>query len=298
MKKQLFAIMLSLALLLGLTACTAAPNIQAPDTQTDPQATVPDAGQTGQAEDGEQSPADDSGTGKKTFSMGTTADYPPYEFIIINDKGEQEFVGIDIFLAQAIAEDMDAELKIVNMSFENLMLALDKGEVDCVIAALEKNEEREKVADFSEPYYVDQPPMVLVKQEHVQDYQTMEDFSGKKVGAQMSSTNADIVSNDMPGANLVALSSVTDLVNELAYGKCDAIVINGKVALEYAAANEDLAVAAVSLGEAAPSRVLVKKGDPSGVLESINETIASLNDSGKMDQLVETAKELSSQSLE
>ena len=56
MKKQLFAIMLSLALLLGLTACTAAPNIQAPDTQTDPQATVPDAGQTGQAEDGEQSP--------------------------------------------------------------------------------------------------------------------------------------------------------------------------------------------------------------------------------------------------
>ena len=132
--------MLSLALLLGLTACTAAPNIQAPDTQTDPQATVPDAGQTGQAEDREQSPADDSGTGKKTFSMGTTADYPPYEFIIINDKGEQEFVGIDISLAQALAEDMGAELKVVNMSFENLMIALGKGEVDCVIAAMEEDE--------------------------------------------------------------------------------------------------------------------------------------------------------------
>ena len=46
-------------------------------------------------------------------------------------------------------------------------------------------------------------------------------------------------------------------------------------------------------GRGAPRGVLVKKGDPSGVLESINETIASLNDSGKMDQLVETAKELS-----
>ncbi len=296
MKKQFFAMMLSLALLLGLTACASAPNTQTPDTQTpDTQTTAPDADQTA---DAEQSPTDDSGTEKKTFSMGTTADYPPYEFIIINDKGEQEFVGIDVFLAQAIAEDMDAELKIVNMSFENLMLALDKGEVDCVIAALEKNEEREKVADFSEPYYSDLPPVVMVKQEYAQDYQTMEDFSGKKVGAQMGSTNADIVTNEMPGANLVALSSATDLVNELAYGKCDAIVINGKVALEYAAANDDLAVAAVSLGEAAPSRVLVKKGDPNGVLDSINETIASLNESGKMDELVETAKELSSQALE
>ena len=291
--KKLIAIMLSLVMILGLAACTAAPKTENPD-KNQSQTSDPAGDQDGKTDDTDKQDNKE----KKTFTMGTSADYPPYEFIIINDKGEQEFVGIDIFLAQAIAEDMDAELKIVNMSFENLMLALDKGEVDCVIAALEKNEEREKVADFSEPYYVDQPPMVLVKQEHVQDYQTMEDFSGKKVGAQMSSTNADIVSNDMPGANLVALSSVTDLVNELAYGKCDAIVINGKVALEYAAANEDLAVAAVSLGEAAPSRVLVKKGDPSGVLESINETIASLNDSGKMDQLVETAKELSSQSLE
>ena len=67
------------------------------------------------------------------------------------------------------------------MSFENLMIALGKGEVDCVIAAMEEDEERAKVADFSDPYYTDQPPMVLVKKENVDNYQTMEDFSGKKL---------------------------------------------------------------------------------------------------------------------
>ena len=41
----------------------------------------------------------------------------------------------------------------------------------------------------------------------------------------------------MEGANLVSLSLVTDLVNELVYGKVDAIVVDGAVAEQYAEAN-------------------------------------------------------------
>ena len=291
--KKLIAIMLSLVMILGLAACTAAPKTENPD-KNQSQTSDPAGDQDGKTDDTDKQDNKE----KKTFTMGTSADYPPYEFIIINDKGEQEFVGIDISLAQALAEDMGAELKVVNMSFENLMIALGKGEVDCVIAAMEEDEERAKVADFSDPYYTDQPPMVLVKKENVDNYQTMEDFSGKKVGAQMSTTKADIVSNDMTGANLVALSSVTDLVNELMYNKCDAIVLDGAVALQYAESNSDLVVANVSLGEAAPYRVVVKKGDPNGLLESINKTIAALIEDGKIEEFIEAANELSSQALE
>ena len=87
----------------------------------------------------------------------------------------------------------------------------------------------------------------------------------------MSTTKADIVSNDMTGANLVALSSVTDLVNELMYNKCDAIVLDGAVALQYPESNSDLVVANVSLGEAAPLPGCSEKGDPNGLLESIKQ---------------------------
>ncbi len=291
--KKLIAILLSLVMILGLAACTAAPKTEDSD-QNQSQTSDPADNQDSKTDDTDKQNSGET----KTFTMGTSADYPPYEFIIINDKGEQEFVGIDISLAQALAEDMGAELKVVNMSFENLMIALGKGEVDCVIAAMEEDEERAKVADFSDPYYTDQPPMVLVKKENADSYQTMEDFSGKKVGAQMSTTKADIVTNDMTGANLVALSSVTDLVNELMYDKCDAIVLDGAVALQYAASNSDLVVADVSLGEAAPYRVIVEKGDPKGLLESINTTIAALIEDGKIEEFIETANELSSQALE
>lgn len=32
----------------------------------------------------------------KTLVMATSADYPPYEFIVLNDKNEQQYVGIDV----------------------------------------------------------------------------------------------------------------------------------------------------------------------------------------------------------
>ena len=47
--------------------------------------------------------------------FGTSADYPPYEFIYVNDKGEQEYAGIDVWLAQQIAADMGKELEVVNI---------------------------------------------------------------------------------------------------------------------------------------------------------------------------------------
>lgn len=286
--KKLLAMILCLAMVLSLTACSTTGTKDTASDKTD-ETTDPAAGTSDKTDGTEE---------KKTFVMGTSADYPPYEFIIINDKGEQEYVGIDVSLAQQIAEDMGAELKIVNMSFENLMISLGKGEVDAVIAALEEDEERAQVADFSDAYYTDQPPMILVKKGNADQYSSLEDFSGKKVGAQMSTTKADIVNEQMTGANLVALSSVNDLVNELVYDKCDAIVLDGAVALQYAESNSDLVVADVSLGEAAPYRVTVQKGDPKGLLESINKTIASVIESGKMDEYIQAAEELSSQALE
>jgi polar amino acid transport system substrate-binding protein len=49
--------------------------------------------------------------------LGTSADYAPFEFIYLDDDGNQQYAGIDISPAKKIAEDMGKELEIVNMSF-------------------------------------------------------------------------------------------------------------------------------------------------------------------------------------
>lgn len=231
----------------------------------------------------------------KPLIYATSADYPPFEFINVDENGNQEYVGIDVFLAQKIAADMGRELQVMNMSFETLMAELQKGNADIVIAAVEITDDRLVAADFSDPYYTDYPAMILVKAENADKYKTLEDFSGKSVGAQTGTTKVDIVNNDMTGANLVALTTVTDLVNELVYDKCDAIVLDGAVAMQYAESNSDLVISSVELGEALPFCVAVQKGDPSGLLESINATIASALENGDMDTWIENANTLAEQ---
>ena len=233
-------------------------------------------------------------TTKGKLVLGTSADYPPFEFHMLNEKGEDVIVGIDVFVAEKIAEDMGLELEIVDISFDNLLTAMDKGQCDIVIAAMELNDERDLVADFSDPYYTDLPPMILVKAENVDQFTGLDSFAGLVVGAQTGTTKADIVTNDLTGAELLSLATVNDLVNNLVYDKCSAIVLDGAVAVQYAEANADLVVCeAVSLGEAAePYRVAVKEGDPKGLLESINKTIEQILKDGTMNQYIADAKAL------
>lgn len=269
--KKFSALMLALLMSLSLMAC-------------------------GQKADGQ---SDDQSDGS-ALVLGTSADYAPFEFMYADENGDMQYAGIDVSSAQYIADEMGKELKVENMAFEYLLTSLAKGDYDMVMAAMEATPERLESADFSDPYYTDMPPMILVKADGADQYQTLADFAGKSVGAQAATTKEDIVKDSMEGASLVSLSLVTDLVNELAYGKVDAIVLDGAVAQEYAESNSDLVIAAASdeLGTAEPYCVAVAKGDPKGLLPAINAAIAKMQAENKMEAFIADADALSGVAVE
>lgn len=269
--KKFSALMLALLMSLSLMAC-------------------------GQKADGQ---SDDQSDGS-ALVLGTSADYAPFEFMYADENGDMQYAGIDVSAAQYIADEMGKELKVENMAFEYLLTSLAKGDYDMVMAAMEATPERLESADFSDPYYTDMPPMILVKADSADQYQTLADFAGKSVGAQAATTKEDIVRDSMEGASLVSLSLVTDLVNELAYGKVDAIVLDGAVAQEYAESNSDLVIAAASdeLGTAEPYCVAVAKGDPKGLLPAINAAIAKMQAENKMEAFIADADALSGVAVE
>ena len=226
--------------------------------------------------------------------LGTSADYPPFEFMYLNDDNDMVYGGIDIAAAGYIAEQMGRELVVENMSFDYLLVALSKGDYDIVMAAIEDTPERENAADFSAPYYTDMPAMIVVRAAEAEQYKTLDDFSGKSVGAQTATTKEDIVRDQMDGAELVSIQNVNDLVNQLVYNKIDAVVMDGAVALSFVEANSDLVVAEASseLGEAEPYCVAVAKGDPKGLLPAINDAIAKMLEENVMEGFIETATAL------
>ena len=240
------------------------------------------------------SKTDDNNGKDNTLVMGTSADYAPFEFMYKGENGTMQYGGIDVSVGQYIAENMGKELKVENMAFDYLLPALVKGDFDIVISAMEVDEKRLQSADFSDPYYTDLPPAILVKASNAASYKTLADFAGKSVAAQTGTTKLDIVNDQLTGANAVPLQLVTDMVNELVNGKVDAILVDGAVAKQYAETNKDLVIADASseLGAAQPYCVAVAKGDPKGLLPAINAAIAKMNEENKLESFISAADAL------
>ena len=240
------------------------------------------------------SKTDDNNGKDNTLVLGTSADYAPFEFMYKGEDGTMQYGGIDVSVGQYIAENMGKELKVENMAFDYLLPALVKGDFDIVISAMEVDEKRLQSADFSDPYYTDLPPAILVKASNAASYKTLADFAGKSVAAQTGTTKLDIVNDQLTGANAVPLQLVTDMVNELVNGKVDAIVVDGAVAKQYAETNKDLVIADASseLGAAQPYCVAVAKGDPKGLLPAINAAIAKMNEENKLESFISAADAL------
>lgn len=278
--KKMIAMLLALVMALSLVACGS---------------TNANNGGNDNANNGDEAQPE----AKTTLVVGVSADYAPFEFMYPDAGGNMVYGGIDISVAQYVADEMGLTMQVENMSFDNLLASLDKGDFDIVLSAMEATPERLENADFSDPYYTDVPPAILVKADKADQYKTLADFSGKYVGAQTATTKLDMV-NDMEGVTPVPLSSVLELVNELVYDKVDAILVDGGVAQQYADANPDLVIAEASseLGEAAPYCIAVAKGDPKGLLDGINAAIAKMTAENKIETFLADADSLADMAVE
>lgn len=93
-----------------------------------------------------ESPADaDRSNG--TLVMATNAAFEPYEYYDNN-----EIVGIDADMAQAICDKLGYELKIEDMEFDSIINAVQSGKADIGVAGMTVTEDRLKSIDFTDSY--------------------------------------------------------------------------------------------------------------------------------------------------
>ena len=72
---------------------------------------------------------------KGTLVLGTSPDYPPYEFqTTVN--GNDKIVGFDISIARKIAKDIGVKLVIKKMDFDSLLVGLETHKIDMVISGM------------------------------------------------------------------------------------------------------------------------------------------------------------------
>lgn len=93
-----------------------------------------------------ESPEDVDRSGGKLV-MATNAAFEPYEYYDNNT-----IVGLDVDMAQAIADKLGMELKVEDMEFDSIITAVQSGKADIGVAGMTKTEERLKNVDFTDSY--------------------------------------------------------------------------------------------------------------------------------------------------
>ncbi|MRN54520.1 transporter substrate-binding domain-containing protein [Paenibacillus monticola] len=226
----------------------------------------------------------------KTLTMGTSADFPPYEFHKVVD-GKDTIVGFDIDIAKDIAKDMGAELVIKDLPFDSLLNELSSGRVDIVISGLSPTEDRRKAVELSDIYYkADQA--VVVREADKDKFATMDSLKNAKIGIQTGSIQEDIAKG-IEGAKLTSLGKISEIILQLQSNRVDASIMEGPVAKAFVKNVPGLVITdAVPVVEDNGYVIGIKKGNTE-LLDKVNGTLTHLISEGKIEQYVTAASELS-----
>ncbi|WP_108670869.1 transporter substrate-binding domain-containing protein [Peribacillus acanthi] len=221
---------------------------------------------------------------KKVLKMGTSADYPPFEYID-TAKGD-DIIGFDVDLAKAIAKNLGYEITVQDMDFSGLITALQSDQVDFVLAGMTPTEERKQSVDFSNVYYTAQHMIVTKKDSGIEKE---EDLAGKTVGVQLGSIQEGLA-NDLKETGNIDMkvenrNRIPELVQEVMAGRFDAAIIEDTVAKGYLADNKELAGHVIPVPEEEAGSAIAFPKD-SELTEKFNAELKKMQENGELEKLI------------
>ena len=215
--------------------------------------------------------------------MSTNAAFPPYE--MTDDNGN--YVGIDIEVAQAIADKLGLELQVDDMDFDAALLAAQSGKSDMVMAGVTVTEERQTVMDFSNTYATG-IQVVIVPEDS--DIASIDDMTGKMIGVQRGTTgdlycSASVEDGGFGEENVTPYDNGLTAVQALMNGQVDCVVIDNAPAQEFVAANPGLKILDTEYANEEYA-IGVAKGNTQ-LLDAINGALEELQADGTVQSIVD-----------
>ena len=280
MKKKPFVKVLSLALaaitLFVLCACGTAASSPAAGPVSDAAPTEASAASNGVLDEIKAS-------GELHITL--SPDFAPMEFVDSSKDGQEQYVGLDVFLAKYIADYIGVELVIEPMSFDACQTAVYTASVPMSVSGYVWTEERAESYEISDYYYDGDnkiEPVILIRTADAEKYTSSEDFNGVDVGAQNASLQMQLVTSQLPDANPVAVGDVGTGVLELQNGSIEALAVakgNAEIIMD---ANPDLVLCPWEFTiteETEAFVILITKGE-TALLNVVNEALAKAYSEG------------------
>ncbi|PZL70432.1 amino acid ABC transporter permease [Enterococcus plantarum] len=218
---------------------------------------------------------------EKTYNIGTDLTFAPFEF----QDSNGEYVGIDVDLLHAIADDQDFKVNLKPLGFDSAIQAVQSKQVDGMIAGMGITDERKKSFDFSDPYFDSGLQMAVKKgNDKIKGY---EDLKGKTVAAKVGTESATFLEKNQEkyGYTIKNFDDATGLYQALENGEADAIFDDYPV-LGYAITNGQKLQLVGKKETGSSYGFAVKKGQNKELIEKFNAGLKELKNSGKYDEIV------------
>ena len=242
--KKILCIVMALAMILTLAACSAQTNAGSNDTPT---ATIPavedltgtDTSKIIGLEDGK-------------LTVGMECAYAPYNWTQMDNSNGAVPIsnvpgayanGYDVMIAKRICEAYGWELEIVSSAWDSLTPAVQAQTMDANIAGQSMTADRMAEVDMAGPYYYATIVCVTTKDSKYANAKSIADLAGGKCTSQSGTIWYDTCLSQIEGAELLApAETAPNMIMQLQTGSVDFICTDMPTAMGAVALDDNLVI--------------------------------------------------------
>ena len=213
---------------------------------------------------------------EKTYIAATDPTWPPMEYV----SSDKKIIGYEIDYVNAIADAVGIKVEFKNVAWDGLFAGLDAGRFDMVASSVTITEDRQKVMDFTHPFYRVKQAVILPKDSTAK---SSADLKGKTLGAQLGTTGYFAIQK-MDDVTAKSYDEVSYAMEAAFTGRIDGVVCDEPTAASFALMREEYAkklkiAFIIEDAEEEEYGIVVKKGNTE-LRELLNEGIKKVRESG------------------
>lgn len=213
---------------------------------------------------------------KEKLVLATNAYFPPYEYY----EGE-EIVGLDIEIAEAIAERLGCELVIHNLPFEEIAQSVGAGEADIGLSGMTETVERLEYVDFTDTYLTNVQSIMVKNNSKIN---SRDELYNKTIGV-ISNTTGDIYGTAEYGEeHIIKYDNGIDAALALIEENIDAVILDKQSVERYKNVDVNLKILDEQYIEESYSVCVAK--DNEKLLELINNILFELKKDGTIQGII------------
>ena len=230
--------------------------------------------------------ADDAAAaGEKVWVVATDTVFKPFEYT--NDKNE--FVGIDVDILAAIAEDQGFKYDLQSLGWDAAVAAVQAGQADAIIAGATIKQERiDNGWIFSDGYY-DATQTFTVAADS--DIASFEDLAGKNVAVKNGTAGADFANSlkDTYGFTVTVFEDSPTMYQDVILGNSAACVEDTPImACSIKEGDLALKIPAGMESEGAPYGCAIMDEKNNEFLDMFNKGLANIKANGKYQEILDS----------